>query len=244
MKRRSKGRLSLLLFVVMLCAAPPVLACTVKYEGSAQRFVFVSQNQYNETDLFDHFKDVMPGDTVTQTIDVRNDGLGEGSINVYLRAQVHDEKTNVPVTGQAVVHMQDFLSQLSMRVMVGGDQIYNASPDQLHGLRNNVLLGRVDAGKSIAFTVELSVPMELGNEYANRVGEVDWVFVVEEAKDAGATGHDDAPSPAPDIAHGDWISPQTSDEANVLFWIALLALFSLIAAPAKGGNKTVSVKKK
>ena len=32
-------------------------------------------------------------------------------------------------------------------------------------------------------TVELKVPVELGTAYANRIGEVDWVFVAEEVND-------------------------------------------------------------
>ena len=41
------------------------------------------------------------------------------------------------------------------------------------------LLGTFRTGETAELKVELTVPIELGNEYANRVGEVDWVFHVE-----------------------------------------------------------------
>lgn len=244
MKLRNKGKLSLLLLAMLLCLTTPAFASTVKYEGPAQKFVFVSQNGQNDTDLFDNFKGVMPGDTAIQTIDVRNDGDNSDPIKVYLRAEVHDEQTNAPVTEQAVVSMHDFLSQLNMKVLANGTEIYNASPDQLHGLQSNVLLGEVDAGKSISFTVELAVPIELSNEYANRVGEVDWVFVVEEAGDQGGTDPGYTPAPTPDDPHWDWNwdwnSPQTSDETNALLWAALLVLgvVSLICVQRRPLKKT------
>ena len=75
--------------------------------------------------------------------------------------------------------MQDFLSQLTMRIYNGDEIIYNASPNEAGALVNNVLLGTLSKGESLNLKVELDVPIELGNEYANRVGEVDWVFLAE-----------------------------------------------------------------
>ena len=57
--------------------------------------------------------------------------------------------------------------------------IYNSTPDQAGALANNVLLGTLTKGEALSLKVELDVPIEMGNEYANRVGEVDWVFLAE-----------------------------------------------------------------
>lgn len=52
-------------------------------------------------------------------------------------------------------------------------------PDELDGLKSNKLLGTFRTGETATLKVELSVPIELDNKYANRVGEVDWIFHVE-----------------------------------------------------------------
>ena len=57
--------------------------------------------------------------------------------------------------------------------------IFSASPDQTAQLTDNVLLGTFAKGKSAKLEAVLTVPAGLGNEYAYRVGEVDWVFTVE-----------------------------------------------------------------
>ena len=57
---------------------------------------------------------------------------------------------------------------------------FEGTAEELDGLAENVLLGTFEKGDSTVLTAKLSVPIELGNEYANRVGEVDWVFVAEE----------------------------------------------------------------
>lgn len=80
---------------------------------------------------------------------------------------------------ESVATMTEFLSKLSMKVWNGTELIYDASPDQLDGLKSNKLLGTFRTGETVTLKVELSVPIELDNKYANRVGEVDWIFHVE-----------------------------------------------------------------
>lgn len=75
--------------------------------------------------------------------------------------------------------MTEFLSQLSMKVWNGTELIYEASPDELDVLASNVFLGTFRTGESTTLKVELTVPAELDNRFANRVGEVDWVFHVD-----------------------------------------------------------------
>ena len=78
---------------------------------------------------------------------------------------------------------KDFLSQLSMKVYNGAELIYEAYPDELDGLENNVLLGKFNRGETAELRVVLTVPKDLGNDYAYAIGEVDWVFYLEAYKD-------------------------------------------------------------
>lgn len=211
MKKTMKTIASLVMMLVLLLGigAPAYADGIVSYQGGAEKFVFLPGSSYTDTDLFDGFKNVMPGDTLTQTVEVRNRFLNTGSVRIYLRAVAHDEQTNplssaVAASGETVATMSDFLSQLYMEVWQGDKCIYTGSPDELDGLKNNVLLGTIPRFKSTTLTVKLQVPAELGNEYANRVGEVDWVFTAEELDPQG--------------------NPKTGDTSNLTLWICVMVV--------------------
>lgn len=176
--------LVLMLLVVMSMSVTAFAASpSITFEGFSKGFDFQPGSEYTETDLFVSFKNVMPGDTVTETITFTNSATDCDFVNLYMRAEAHDETDN-PLSPkvaekETVATMTEFLSKLSMKVWNGTELIYDASPDQLDGLKSNKLLGTFRTGETATLKVELSVPIELGNEYANRVGEVDWIFHVE-----------------------------------------------------------------
>lgn len=176
--------LVLMLLVVMSMSVTAFAASpSITFEGFSKGFDFQPGSEYTETDLFGSFKNVMPGDTVTETITFTNSATDCDFVNLYMRAEAHDETAN-PLSPkvaekETVATMTEFLSKLSMKVWNGTELIYDASPDQLDGLKSNKLLGTFRTGETATLKVELSVPIELGNEYANRVGEVDWIFHVE-----------------------------------------------------------------
>ena len=173
----------MLLMVMSLASTAFAASPTITFEGFSKGFDFQPGSEYTQTDLFGSFKNVMPGDTVTETITFTNSAVDCDFVNLYMRAEAHDEAGN-PLSSkvaekETVVTMTEFLSKLSMKVWNGTELIYDASPDQLDGLKNNVFLGTYRSGEKATLKVELNVPIELGNEYANRVGEVDWIFHVE-----------------------------------------------------------------
>lgn len=196
--------LLLALLVVISLAVPAFAASdaviTVKNKSL---FDYEVESQYTSTDLFNGFKDVLPGDKISQTVVIKNQSYSSDYIKVYLKAVPHDETDNpltysetfentdgkdqAGVAGQrdeTVATMEVFLSQLTLRVFDKNDKlIYEAFPDKTGGLKSNVYLGSLRRWKSMKLTVELDVPAELGNEYASRVGEVDWVFTIESRND-------------------------------------------------------------
>lgn len=205
-------------------------APSVTYEGGAEKFVFLPGSEYTDTDLFDSFKNVMPGDVLQEKIVVQNDQKKCDHVKIYLRAQTHDEKENPMSTKVAsetdLASMQDFLSKLSMKVWKGSKLIYEASPDETDGLKENVLLGKFAYGEKTELTVELTVPIELDNRYMDRVGEVDWIFVAEEINDP-----DSAPEKTPgSTQEGTTGKPtKTGDSQNSIVWIVLAAAAATVS---------------
>lgn len=204
--------LALVLVLLLGMSATAFAESKVTYEGGAEKFVFLPGSEYSETDLFENFKGVMPGDVITQEITVQNNYTKAEKVKIYLRAVVHDEQGN-PLSEEVartedMVSMQDFLSQLTMTVKQGDKVLFSASPDELDGLKENVLLGAFPGKSYTKLVVELSVPIELGNEYANRVGEVDWVFTAEEVTK----------------------TVQTGDDSDLILWAALMTLSLVTAA--------------
>ena len=172
--------LALLLAAALLCGSA-LAAASVTYEGGAEKFVFLPGSEYSDTDLFESFKGVMPGDVISQTIRVQNDSGRR--VRIYLRADPVSEAD------------ADFLNALHMTVTAGSKEIFDAPAGVQDGLAKNVLLGSFRQGGGTELYVTLEVPIELGNEYMGRMGTVPWVFLAEEV--AGG----DTPET------GDWFRP-------------------------------------
>ncbi len=151
---------------------------SVIFEGGAEDFIFVDDN-----DLFDGFKGLMPGDSVTQRIVVESKKTRAGYVKIYLRAVPHGEDNPLSdevAKTETVDSMNEFLSQLSMSVTCDGDLIYKASPNELEGLEENVLIGTFGYGDKKTLEITLDVPITLDDDFQNAKGEIDWIFTAEE----------------------------------------------------------------
>ena len=243
MKQIFRNLFALLLALVMLLSLSVTAFAadsSITFKGAQEGFDFQPGSQYTVTDLFDSFKDVMPGDKLTETIQVKNEASDCDYIKLYMRAVVHDENGN-PLTydetfentdgkdqanvagkrDETVATMQDFLSQLSMKVYRDRTLLFEASPDELGGFQSNVYLGAFRHGESVGLTVELEVPISLGNDFANRVGEVDWIFLAEGLDDLEPPQES---SPLEQPEKEEVSSPKTGDASPIMLYSILVCL--------------------
>lgn len=189
-----------LLLAAALCGSA-MAAAAVTYEGGAEKFVFIPGSEYSDSDLFENFKDVLPGDTLTQTIRVQNDT--DKQVRIYLRAE--------PVEDM----YEDFLSQLNMVVECKDKEIFDAEPSKTAQLTNNTLLGTFKKAGSTELTLTLTVPAEMGNQYMGAIGVVPWTFMVEEIPED------------PSVHTGDWFQAGLWIGAAALLAAAVIVLIVL-----------------
>ncbi len=178
---------------------------SVIYDGDAGDFIFLPGSDYSPTDLFPNFKGVMPGDSITQKITVKNDIHNEVKVKIYMRSLgAHEDSV-------------DFLSKLHLTVEKSEENemayMFDAAANETAGLTEWVYLGTLYSGGEVNLDVVLTVPTELDNTYSEQIGYLDWEFMVEELP----VDPDDP-------------SPPTGDTSGIFVWIAVIVGIIAITA--------------
>ena len=190
----------LLAVLLVLGTAPAVLAAEqddatpgIVYKGKAAVDKWLYQNTattYTPTNLFRNFEGVMPGDTLTQDVVIKNNS--SNSIKLYLKVLPHGadnalsdsvaEKTNLD-------EMIAFLNQFALKVVAGEGEtqkaLFDISEGHLGTFSDSAELGILHSGKAANLQVKLDVPITMSNAFAKEIGEVDFVFTIEEIPSGG-----------------------------------------------------------
>ncbi|MBE6617686.1 MAG: Cna B-type domain-containing protein [Ruminococcaceae bacterium] len=156
----------------------------ITFSGIRDGLTIQGGSEYSDNDLFVNLKGLLPGDVATETVNIKNAAIDTDYIKVYLKFEPHDDAKN-PVSsaledaGETVLSMQDFLSQLNLKVYCDGDLVFNGAPFDPALETGNIYLCKLKYTESAKLDFVIEVPIELGNEYASRMGEVDVVFTAE-----------------------------------------------------------------
>lgn len=165
----------LVILTLTLCVATSAFAAdgNVIYSGNSGEFIFTPGSDESPTDLFPEFKDVMPGDTLTQKIVVKNNA--KKSVKISMRALGAHEDS------------ETFLSQLNLYVeKVTDTPLFEAPANQTAQLTEWREIGVLAKGGEAELKVALAVPTDLDNGSKSLIGYLDWEFMVEEIDDGGA----------------------------------------------------------
>ena len=206
MKKIISMLISLLVVTAMTCGLSicAYAAGTVTYSADSSKFIFEPGSSHSPTDLFTEYKGLMPGDSVRQDITVKNDSSYGVKVKLYVRSHgAHEDSV-------------DFLSKLHLTVAKSENNemayMFDAAADQTGGMTDWVYLGTLYSGGEVNLILNLDIPIELGNEYQDAIGYINWEFKAEELPI-------DPDDPKP---------PQTGDNSN-LYLYAMLASVSGIA---------------
>lgn len=135
-----------------------------------------------DSDLFAGFKDLEPGQTVSQEIDAVNNDTQ--TMEFYLRAENADVSDftssgacalSEELLGQYRLTLSETDASGAARVLYDGP-LSGAGNAGGGSMTSDISLGALKTGAAAKLTATLSVPASLGNRYRNAQAKIRWVF--------------------------------------------------------------------
>lgn len=191
----------------------PSMVTKVDFVNSTEGFRFTptdeKTNNVSVQDLFYNFKNLLPGETRSQTIEITN--RFSEKTEIFLRAEditqslspEHAELVTKLLREYATIVVTDDSGKVIYSGPIWGNISGSGSnPDTM---KNNISLGVFSAGQTKGLNVQLQIDPQMGNEYADLWGLIRWVW--------SANGIDTPVKP-----------PQTGDNSNLWLYGGLMAV--------------------
>ena len=137
----------------------------ITFTGKESSFTYTPEN----TDMFNNFKNIMPGDITEQKIIIDNKS-DKKAVKVYLQAESINKEDEM------------FLSNFALAVYNNGNLISDDNVTKQGSLNKKVLLGTIAPDAKVELTAKLQCNIAMDNEYASDRGEIKWVITAEEAE--------------------------------------------------------------
>lgn len=135
---------------------------SVIFENGAEGFVKTGE------DFFDNFSALLPGDKVTDSVEIGNHFYR--NIDIYFRTEIPEEQSEAAL---------ELLEKLELTIKNGEDVIYQG-PLNAESLQEEIQLAdnlQKDETKTLSYTIYM--PKELQNAFALREAKVRWIFRAE-----------------------------------------------------------------
>lgn len=174
---KSKNIIKSLIITLMLVMSMTTIYgadTNIIFDGNAEDFIFLNGSQ----DLFDNFKNIMPGEVRKQDIILKNNDYRE--LRFYLSIKVIDS-LDKDTSG---------LSIYNITINNGDEEFYKGTLDDLAKLSaermsDDTLLATLQKGETTTINMTLEVNGDsMDNTYQNREGLIQFRFSVEELDDA------------------------------------------------------------
>lgn len=239
LKRIGTVALSFLLLFALASTALAADSSTVTFYGRTSLFGF-NPADGSATGLFNNLQGLMPGGVYTQTIRVKN--AYSQRTDIYLRG----EPKGATPTGTDLLSKIKFTLSDEDGVIVDEGTIGRTWPTSgtSHDSEEYIDLGRFYEDDDVTLTLKLTVPADLGNEYQNAKGTVEWTFLANVYVPNDHPHNPDIPLSPPEIIidNGQQIplSPGTGDNTNLYLWAGGFVVLSLGLAVLIAKKRKVS----
>ena len=203
---------------------------SVEFSGKAHKLIAVPD------DFFTNLETAMPGDILTDSIEISNTTKQE--VEIYFR-------TSTEGRTEAQIQM---LKEIPFQIRQNRKVLYKGSLDS-EKLTRMQSLGSFAAGQKDRLEFQLKIPEDWDNAYALRKTDVTWIFAVNEEKPSGQksgeeTGSDrkkGSPAKKKDFESKRRKAIKTGDVSEILPAVILLlgaASAVLLIRRFKGGKET------
>ncbi|MDR0853451.1 MAG: BsaA family SipW-dependent biofilm matrix protein [Clostridiales Family XIII bacterium] len=160
----------------------------VSPENKPEEFDISQGSTYSDTDLFLNFKDLVPGETRSQKVEVKNEYTSTQEI--FLRAEFV-EQLDETLEGEAQnLELVELLLRqyATITVEADGKTIYSgpvwgnyeSEPTGDDSMKNYISIGDFLKDETKDLTIVLTLDPDIGNEYQDLLGLIKWRFLTEE----------------------------------------------------------------